>query len=127
VTERNTILFFYLLLIFFLVGHVFEEIWGGFRGLQVMGTLVFLLSNWLILLVPFVFLYFVLMEKRWAYYASAVFGVLISLNGAMHITLALVTGQYFNFAAGAFSGLAMVILGIILSYLLTRHIRKTNA
>jgi len=126
-TERNKILFIYLLSLFIIIGHVFEEIWGGFRGLLVMGTSAFLLTNWLLLFIPFMFFYFILLEKRWAYYAGAIYSFLLILNGTTHIILALVTGQYFNLAAGAISGIAMVILGIILSYLLIRHLRKTNA
>ena len=124
ITLSNKIILAYLLLLLFTVGHQFEEAWGGFWISKVMGLGWFLAGNWLLLCIPFTFFYFFLREKRWAYYAGVLYGAFMTLNGAGHIILTLVTGRYFDYAAGAASGVALIILGPILTYLLIKQIRE---
>jgi hypothetical protein len=125
-TERNKIILAYLLLLLFTVAHMFEEAWGGFWISKVLGLGWFLAGNWLLLCIPFTFLYFILLEKRWAYYASVLYGAFMTLNGAGHIILTLVTGRYFDYAAGAVSGIALIIVGPVLTYLLVKRIRNRD-
>ncbi len=121
---RNKMVLFYLLLLLFTVGHMFEEEWGRFWIANALGLGWFLLVNWLLLWIPVTIFFFILMEKRWAYYLGIVYAVFMTFNGAGHITLTLVTGKYFDFAAGAVSGVGLVVLGPIVTYLLLRMVKK---
>ena len=125
-SPRNKIILAYLMLLLFTVAHQFEEAWGGFWISKVLGLGWFLAINWLLLCIPFTILYFILLEKRWAYYTGAIYGVFMTLNGAGHIILALVSGKYFDFAAGAVSGAALIIAGPILTYLLIKRARSRD-
>jgi len=121
---RNRMVLFYLLLLLFTVGHMFEEAWGRFWIANSLGLGWFLLINWLLLCIPVAIFFFILMDKRWAYYTGIVYALFMTFNGAGHILLTLVTGRYFDFAAGAVSGIGLVILGPIVTYLLIRIVRK---
>lgn len=70
-----------------------------------------------------IFFYFILHERRWAYYLGIFYAAFMTLNGAGHITLTLITGRYFDFAAGAISGVALIILGPIVIYLLANKLK----
>jgi len=106
----------------FTVAHMFEEAWGGFWISHALGLGWFLLVNWLLLCIPAVFFYFILMDRRWAYYAGMLYGGFMALNGAGHIVLTLVTGRYPDFA-GSISGIALVITGPIVVWLLVKQVR----
>jgi hypothetical protein len=122
--ERNKIRLLYLLLLLFTVAHMFEEAWGRFWISQVLGLGWFLALNWLLLCIPFTFFFFILLEKRWAYYAGMLYGAFMTINGAGHIILTLATGRYFDYAAGAASGVALITLGPILTCLLIKRIKE---
>ena len=116
----------YLLLLIFTVAHQFEEVWGRFWICNTLGLGWFLLVNWFLLCIPVTFFYFILLEKRWAYWGGIVYAAFMTLNGAGHITLTLVTGRYFDFAAGAISGIALIITGPILFYQLIKEIKRKD-
>jgi hypothetical protein len=108
----------------FTVAHMFEEVWGSFWISQVLGLGWFLIVNWFLLWIPVLFLYYILQDKKWAYYLGILYAAFMTLNGAGHITLTIVTGRYFGFAAGAISGIALTILGPLEMYLLFKKIQS---
>jgi len=104
------------------VAHTFEEVWGRFWLVNAFGFGWFLLVNWLLLLIPVLFFYFVLLAKRWAYYLSIIYAGIMILNGIGHNIATLVTGRYFNGFAGGFSGIIFIVIGPFLIYYLRKGI-----
>jgi uncharacterized membrane protein HdeD (DUF308 family) len=100
------------------VAHTFEEVLGRFWLVNEFGFGWFLLINWILLLVPTAFFYFVLLDKRWAYYLSIVYAGIMILNGIGHNIASLVTRRYFNGFAGGFSGILFIVIGPFLIYYL---------
>ena len=83
-TEKMVILL-YLMMIAGHIAHVFEEVWGRFWLMSaVFGVGWFLVINWVLLGIPLVLLYFIIREKRWAYYLSILYGVIMIANGFGH-------------------------------------------
>ncbi len=122
--HKNKIIIFYLLLLLFHVAHILEELWGRFRAIEVFGYGGFMLANWLLLCIPFVFFYFLLNEKRWAYIMSIIYAVIMFFNGLGHNVATLITGKYFGGYAGGFSGIGLIIISPVLIYFLSKDIKK---
>jgi hypothetical protein len=103
---------FYLLLLFFHVAHVFEEVWGHFWILDRIGLGWGLFVNWLLFLVPLVIFYFVLAGKRTGYILGIIYAVFMVLNGLGHNIAVIVTGSYYGGFAGSISGIGLIIVGV---------------
>ncbi len=117
------ILISYLALLAFHVAHVFEEVWGGFRVMQTIGAGWFLIVNWVLFLIPLVFLYLILTGKRAGYYLSMAYGALMVLNGIGHNIGTIIIGHYPNEFAGAYSGVGLIIFGAAVVYYLRQMIK----
>ena len=117
----NGVIRWYLLLLVAHVAHVFEEIWGRFWLIErVFGLGGFLIANTLIFSVPIAIFYFVLQERRGAYVAAMLYAALMILNGAAHNLATLVTGRYLDGFAGGFTGLGLIVIGVMLILQLRR-------
>ncbi len=113
--NQNRIILFYLLLLLAHIAHVFEEVWGEFVAIGVLGSVGrFLVLNGVIFCIPVVFFYFILREKRWAYIAGMFYAAIMILNGLGHNIMTIVTGKYFGAFAGGFTGIALIIIGLFL-------------
>ncbi|MBN1573090.1 MAG: hypothetical protein JW984_07840 [Deltaproteobacteria bacterium] len=122
--KLNKVNLFYLLLLFFHVGHVLEEAWGGFRVIGIIGIEWFLAVNWLLFSIPVVIFYFILEKRRWAYLLGMIYGAVMTLNGIGHNIVTIVTDRYFGFAAGGFTGIGLILTGIPLVYYLMGEYRE---
>jgi hypothetical protein len=124
---KNKIIFSYLLLLVLHIAHVFEEVWAGFWLIQaVYGLGWFLVANWILFCIPVMIFYFVLQEKRWAYYLSFVYAGIMVINGIGHNIAVIVTGRYFNGFAGGYTGIGLLLVGLLLIYFLWQQLRKSR-
>ena len=113
------------MVIVFHVAHIMEEVWGQFLLIRMLGGLsIFLLINWILLLIPMFLFYFVILDKKWAYYLSVVYVVIMIVNGIGHNIGTLISRRYFNGYAGGFSGFGLILSGIALFYFLLSSLRK---
>ena len=97
------------------IAHVFEEVWGRFFLIGKFVSLgSYLVWNWILFFVVIAILYFILREKRWAYYAGMFYAAIMILNGLVHNIATLITGKYFGGFAGGFTGIALIIFGFFL-------------
>ncbi len=123
----NKVNLFYLLLLLFHVGHVFEEAWGEFRVVGMIGLGWFLVVNWFLFSIPLVIFYFILEKRRTAYILGMLYGAVMTLNGIGHNIVTIITGRYFGFAAGGFTGIGLILTGLPLIYYLNREFRGVKA
>ena len=108
--------FLFLAMIAVHVGHVFEEVWGGFRVMELfLGLGWFLIVNWLLLLIPLTLFYFLLARKPVAYLLGAFYAGFMAVNGAGHNIALVITGRYFHGFAGSFTGIPMIVIGPLLA------------
>ena len=118
----------YLLYLLMLVGHIahiFEEIWGRFWLINLVGGLGwFLLLNWVLFCIPVALFYFVLLGKHWAYYLSIIYAGIMILNGCGHNIGTIVTRRYFNGFAGGFTGIGFIIIGPFLIFYLWKGMKN---
>lgn len=117
--NNSKVILFYLLMLVGHLAHVFEEIWGRFWLMDaVFGLGWFLVVNWVLFCIPIVLFYFVLREKRWAFYLSMIYAGVMILNGVGHNIAMMVTGWYFGGFAGGHAGIALILIGPpLISYL----------
>lgn len=120
--HKNKIIILYLLLLLFHIAHVLEEVWGRFRAIGFFGFGGFLVANWVLICIPFVFFYYFLNEKRWGYILSIVYAGIMFFNGLGHNIATIVTGRYFGGFAGGFSGIGFIIICPFLIYYLSKNI-----
>lgn len=118
--DRGAVIAFLSLLAFH-VAHVFEEVLGGFVVLQRLGLFRFLVVNWALFCIPLILFYFWLLGRRWARGLSALYAVVMVLNGIGHNVMTLVTGRYVGGYAGGFSGIGLAVSGVVLLLLLRRR------
>jgi hypothetical protein len=105
----------YLLMLAVHLAHVLEEVWGRFLLIDAaFGLGRFLIVNWLLWCIPAALLYCVLRGYRWAYAWSIVYAAIMVLNGIMHNAALLITGRYFGGFAGSYTGLALIVIGLLL-------------
>jgi hypothetical protein len=70
---------------------------------------------------PSLFFYFVLCEKRCAYHLSMIYAGIMILNGLGHNVGLVATGRYFDGFAGAYTGVALVLVGPEMIYYLRKE------
>jgi hypothetical protein len=66
VTVNHRIVSLYLAMLLAHAAHVFEETWGNFRLVKILGLGNYLLGNWLLYSIPFIILYYLIKGKHWA-------------------------------------------------------------
>jgi hypothetical protein len=94
------------------VAHILEEIWGRFWLMDTsFGLGWFLVANWVLFCIPVIVFYFVLHEKRWAFYLSMIYAGIMILNGVGHSIATIVTGRYFGGFAGGYTGITLLLIG----------------
>jgi hypothetical protein len=113
-TARRRLIALYLCLMIFQVAHVFEEIYGNFRVIAILGPLSFMILNWVFISIPAAIFYFILIGKRWAYYCGIIYAVVLILNGLAHNIGLIITRQYYGGVAGSFTALAFLVIGPLL-------------
>ena len=119
--NNSKVILFYLLMLVGHVAHFLEEIWGRFWLIDAFfGLGWFLVANWVLFRTPVIAFYFVLRDKRWAFYLSMIYAGIMILNGAGHNTAAIATGRYFGGFAGGYTGIALLLIGPPMRY----HLRK---
>jgi hypothetical protein len=115
------ILSLYFALLLAHTAHIFEEIWGNFRVLKVFGLGGFLIANWILYAIPLIILYYLIQGKNWAHYLALGYSGIMVLNGLGHNIAYILTGQYFGAFAGNFTGIALILIGIPLSYYIIKR------
>jgi len=110
--NHSKVIILYLLMLVGHVAHILEETWGRFWLLDAFfGLGWFLVVNWVLFCIPVVFFYFVLHEKRWAFYLSMIYAGIMILNGVGHNVATIVTGKYFGGFAGGYAGIGLLLIG----------------
>ena len=100
-------------LYFFHVLHVLEEFWGDFRAIGIMGREIFLGINAILLAIPLLIIIYALENDRTALILVRIYAIIMILNGLGHGAATLISGRYFGFAAGAVSGLGLIVFGVL--------------
>lgn len=117
--SKNRVVIFYLLMLVGHVAHVFEEVWGRFWLMDaVYGMGWFLVVNWVLFCIPTAIFYFVLQEKRWAYYLGMIYAGIMIANGIGHNAATILTGRYFGGFAGGYTGIGLALAGLPMLYYL---------
>lgn len=120
----SKIFIYYILLLLFHALHVVEEILGkayfieSFYG----GLRNFLIIMILLWLIPAILFYFLLKRNKTAVYLSLIYPIIIIIDGLDHVIEFFIIGKYFNGAAGLFTGIIFLPLGILLIISLRREI-----
>lgn len=108
----------YLLMLAAHVAHILEETWGDFWLMDRLGASAWVAANWVLFCVPVALFYFVLRGRRWAYTLSTVYAGVMIANGLGHNIATLVSRRYFDGFAGAYSGIALIVVGVPMIHLL---------
>jgi hypothetical protein len=120
--RKSRAILFFLLLLLMHIAHVFEEVWGQFRAIDILGGPGrFLIANWFLLSVVVLILYFIIHGSRTAYNLGIIYAAVMILNGLGHNIATLVTGEYFGAFAGGFTGIALILVGLPLIYYLRKE------
>lgn len=90
---------------------VTEEIHAqtGWTPVLAMPEQTFVIANMAIITVMLAFSPFVFLNHAWAWKTATMLAVIETINGAGHITVALVTGGYFS---GCIAGIGLVVFGV---------------
>ena len=99
---NSKIISLYLAMLLAHAAHVFEETWGNFRLVRILGLGRYLLGNWILYSIPFIILYYLIKGKIWAYYLGFVYAVIMILNGLGHNVAYILTRKYFGAFADNF-------------------------
>ena len=119
--NNSKIILFYLLMLVGHVAHILEETWGRLWLIDAFyGLGWFLVANWALFCIPVVVFYFVLHEKRWAFYLSMIYAGIMILNGVGHNIATIVTGRYFGGFAGGYTGIGLLLIGPPMIYCLRK-------
>jgi hypothetical protein len=119
VFKKNRVILLYLLMLFFHLFHIFEEIYGRFWLIDAFfGVKWFLIANFVLFSIPIVLFYFVILEKRWAYNLSIIYASIMIVNGVGHNIATIATGRYFNGFAGGYTGIGLFFIGSVMIYFL---------
>ena len=121
--NKKKVVIFYLLMIFNHVAHVFEEVWGRFWILNIVGLGIYLAINLILFCIPLILFYFVLNDKRWAYKISIAYAGFMMLQGIGHNIATIITGRYIDGFAGGFTGIGLLFIGSAMIYYLIKGIQ----
>ena len=117
--KRKVILIFVLLLITHLI-HIIEEVLGNVYFIESLydGLINFLIINIALWIIPIILLFYVIKKKKIVYYLSIIYGLIMIFDGLDHII---------RKDSGFYSGLALVILGLLLIYHLWEESKGINS
>jgi len=117
--EKKAVVVLFVLILLCHVAHVAEEACGGFWLIdEYLGLPLFIVINLALFSVPVVLFCYVIRDKRWAYRLGIVYAGVMVLNGIAHNLGTLLTGKYSGGFAGGYSGMGLIIIGLLLiSYL----------
>jgi len=119
--NNSKIILLYLLMLVGHIIHFLEEIWGRFWLIDAFfGLGWFLVANWVLFCIPVIVFYFVLYEKRWAFYLSMIYAGIMILNGLGHNIATIVTGRYFGGFAGGYTGIGLLLIGPLMIHYLRK-------
>ena len=119
--NNSKVVLFYLVMLVGHVAHFLEEIWGRFWLIDAFfGLGWFLVANWVLFCIPVGVFYFVLQNKRWAFYLSMIYAGFMTLNGVGHNIATIVTGRYFGGFAGGYTGIGLLLIGPPMIYYLRK-------
>ena len=119
--SKNKVILFYLLLLVSHVAHVFEEIWGRFWFIdRFLSFGWFLVVNLFLFFIPVAVFYFILQDRRWAYFMGIIYAGIMILNGIGHNGATALTQRYFGGFAGGYSGVFLVLFGAFLIFYLIK-------
>ncbi len=124
---KNKSILYYLILIIFHVAHILEEAWGRFWMIDaIYGPGLFLFLNWILFCIPILLFYLFILDKKAGYCLSIVYALFMVLNGIGHNAATIITGKYFGGYAGGFSGIGLIIFGILLAVKLYKNISRKS-
>lgn len=117
----------YILMLLVHQAHIYEEILGHYFLIGYMGDQLYLIGNWLLFSIPLGLLYLVIRwDKKWVYYLSIIYVVMMMFQGIEHILMSFVDDSLFVVYSGEITGLAIYIVGIPLVYYLYMNIERVS-
>lgn len=123
---KSRLLLTYILMLIAHQAQIFEELWNHSFLLTALGDGVYILASWLLFCIPITILYFVFLDKKWAYYLSFVYAVFMMFQGVERIVLSFVEGTIASTLPVVLTGAIVYVIGIPMVYYLYMNIERLN-
>ena len=114
-------LLLFLLILHFV--HIIEEIAGDawFIADVYGSTKTFIIIMIVLYIIPLIFFYLFLNNNKFAFYLIFIYISIMILDGIVHVIEMIIMKKYINGAAGLFSGIGFIIVGLLLFHYLRKE------
>lgn len=116
-----------LLYILTLIAHqaqIFEELWDHSFLVTSLGDNVYIMLNWVLFCIPLALLYFIFVDKKWAYYLAAVYSIIMMFQGVERIVMSFVQGTLVTTLPIVLTGALIYLIGIPMVYYIYKNIER---
>ena len=116
-----------LLYIFMLITHqaqIFEELWDHSILVTSMGENIYIILNWLLFCIPLLILFFVFIDKKWAYYLSGVYAIIMMFLGVERIVTSFVQGTLITTLPIVLTGAIIYLIGVPMVYYIYKNVER---
>ena len=116
-----------ILYIFMLISHqaqIFEELWDHSILVTSMSENIYIILNWLLFCIPLLILYFIFIDKKWAYYLSGVYAIIMMFLGVERIVTSFVQGNLIMTLPIVLTGAIIYLIGIPMVYYIYKNVER---
>ena len=123
---KSRLILLYILMLIAHQAQIFEELWDHSILVTSLGENVYVLMNWVLFCLPLVLLYFIFVDKKWAYYLSALYSIIMMFQGVERIVMSFVQGALAETFPIVLTGALIYLIGIPMVYYIYKNIERIN-
>ncbi len=121
---KNRLILLYILTLIAHQAQIFEELWDHTILVTTLGENIYVMLNWALFCIPLALLYFIFMDKKWAYYLSAVYSIIMMFQGVERIVISVVQGNLVATLPIVLTGAIIYLICIPMIYYIYKNIER---
>jgi|WetSurMetagenome_2_1015567.scaffolds.fasta_scaffold857781_1 hypothetical protein len=123
---KSRLILLYILMLIAHQAQIFEELWEHSILVTSIGENVYVLMNWVLFCLPLALLYFIFIDKKWAYYLSAVYSIIMMFQGVERVVMSFVQGTLTATFPIVLTGAIIYLIGIPMVYYIYKNIKRIS-
>jgi hypothetical protein len=121
---KSRLILLYILTLMAHQAQIFEELWDHTILVTSLGENGYIILNWILFCIPLALLYFIFTDKKWAYYLSAAYALIMMFQGVERIIISFVQGNLDSTYPIVLTGAIIYLLGIPMVYYIYKNIER---
>lgn len=121
---KSRLILMYILMLIAHQAQIFEELWDHSILVTSLGEGGYIMLNWILFCIPMALLYFIFIDKKWAYYLSVVYTIIMMLQGVERIIMSAVQDTLITTLPIVLTGAIIYLIGIPMVYYIYKNVER---